>query len=489
MSSETSRGPSDGAHRRFQLDRFERGMLALAAAILIYQLVIPPVVGVFDSGDWGKIMGPVGLEHLSSDPAEMHQYLNLKSRFVSPWWINDYIVTGRFVARIARWIGLVVSKDGLFDLRVLGMVHASLLVGGLALIMLAASALHVIPRRVLAVLLVFVFTDVGYVAFLNSFYSQAESLCFLLITAGFFALIVSGRSWRWWSFLGFVGAAALFAASKPQEAPQAVLLGALALMTARILRPRRATIIGVVAAALIIATAGVCYWKASRLVREPVLYNAFFQELLGNSPDPAADLSSLGLNPALARYAGTYAFVTDSPIHDPTFHAEFFDRMSARGVLFFYLAHPSRFWGLVKRRSASAFTIVTHYGNFEKRAGFPAGTRSAAFKVWSDFKRRAFPGSIWMVLLFFFGSLAIAAFLYLRKAIVPYERLGLLAFGALNVMALGAFLICAVGDGTLDTVRQLYAFNAMTDLCLVAETVGLVELVRRRWGRENERLG
>jgi hypothetical protein len=87
------------------------------------------------------------------------------------------------------------------------------------------------------------------------------------------------------------------------------------------------------------------------------------------------------------------------------------------------------------------------------------------------------------VLLFFLGNLAAAAFLYLRKATAPHHLLGLLAFAALNLMALGAFLICAVGDGTLDTVRQLYAFNAMTDLCLIAEAVGLVEVVRRRWSR------
>ena len=483
MAPEPSTSPSDGARRRFRLDHFERGMLALAAAILIYQLVIPPVVGVFDNGDWGKIMGPLGLEHMSNTPEEMHQFLNLKFRFTSPWWGNGYIVSGRLVARIARTIGLVVSKDGLFDLRVLGLLHAALLVWGLALIMRAASVLHPISRRVLAVLLVFVFTDVGYVAFLNSFYSQAESLCFLVIAAGFFALIVCGRSWRWCTFLGFVAAATLFAASKPQEAPQALFLAALALLAARVLGPRRAAIIGVFGAALIIAAAGVCYWKASRVVREPVLYNAFFQELLGNSPNPVNDLSSLGLNPDMARYAGTHAFVADSPIQDPAFRAAFFDRMSSGRVLLFYLARPSRLWELLKRRSASAFTIVTHYGNFEKRAGFPQGTRSSAFKVWSDFKRRALPGSIWTVLLFFLGSLATAVFLYLRKATAPHHRVGLLAFAALNLMALGAFLICAVGDGTLDIVRQLYTFNAMTDLCLIAEAVALVEVVRRRWDR------
>jgi len=42
-------------------------------------------------------------------------------------------------------------------------------------------------------------------------------------------------------------------------------------------------------------------------------------------------------------------------------------------------------------------------------------------------------------------------------------------------MVLGAFLICAVGD-SLDSIRQLYAFTAMTDLCLAADAVFVGEV-------------
>ena len=467
--------------RWLKLDGFERVVLFIGALVLIYQIAIPPIVGVFDNGDFFHVMWPAGFRHVSEKPEDMNVFVNSKFLFEKPGLLKThYISSETLIARLARVIGRILSKDGLFDIRVLGLMHAALLLLGIALIISAHKKLRTPSRRVLALLLVWIFTDVGYVAFFNSFYSQTASPLFLILTAGFFALLVGNEDKKWTYFAGFVLAALLFISSKPQEAPQGVLLAIIVFLAARALRPRWAKTVGVVLVAVVLGFATICYVAGPTGVKNNSLYNAVFEDLLKNSPDPAADLAELKLSNDLLKYVGTHAFIKDSPVPQDWFKAAFYQKVRHEDLLVFYMKHPSRFWSLITRRSAKAFTLVTHYGNFEKRSGFPSGTKSSAFKMWSDFKEKVFPGSPWTLMVLFFGNIAAVALLLIRDQKSNSSHLGLSAFGILNLMAIGAFLIPTLGDGTLDIVRQLYTFNTMTDLCLIGDVVFLIEAVTRK---------
>jgi len=354
---------------------------------------------------------------------------------------------------------------------------------GLALIISAHNKLRMPSRWVLALLLVWIFTDVGYVSFFNSFYSQTASPLFLILTAGFFALLVSSDHKKWTWFAGFVFAAWLFIYSKPQEAPQGVLLAMVVFLAARALKTRWATTLGIVSAIGVLVFAVLYYLAGPTGVKNNSLYNAVFEDLLKNSPDPAADLTELKLSNDLLKYVGTHAFIKDSPVPQDWFKAAFYQKMRHEDLLIFYMRHPLRLWSLITRRSAKAFTLVTHYGNFEKRSGFPPGTKSSAFKMWSDFKERVFPGSPWTLMILFLGNIAAVILLLVRGPRSSSWHLGLLAFGILNLMSIGAFLIATLGDGTLDIVRQLYTFNTMTDLCLIGDAVFLIEAITRNIGK------
>jgi hypothetical protein len=466
--------------RSLGLDRFERVLLVVAALILVYQLAVPPIVGIRDQGDYWKVMAPAGFWHVSDTPADMHEFFNSKFQFKPPGWMNShYISSATLLARLARAIGLVVSKEGLFDIRVLGLLQGAVLLGGLALIMAGARGLRTPSRRVLALLLVWIFTDVGYVAFLNSFYTQTASLLFLLVATGCLALTVGGDRARGWWWLGFVAAAALFVASKPQEALQAPLLAIVAGLAGWWALPRRfATGLGLAGAVCLLAVGGWLFVNKSPEVSEASFYNAVFGELLGHSPDGKADLQALGLSPDLLRYAGTHAFERDLPVHAPSFRAAFYDKVGYGALGAFYATHPGRLWALIARRSSSAFTLVTGYGNFERSAGFAQHTQSGAFRGWSDFKKWLLPGTPWMLAVLLGGTIAGGLALWRRAGRSTARRLGAAAFVVLGLMAVNAFLICAIGDN-LDSIRQLYAFNAMTDLCLVAGGVFVVEAARR----------
>jgi hypothetical protein len=466
--------------RWLKLDGFERGVLLVGALILIYQIAIPPIVGVFDNGDFFHVMAPAGFRHVSEKTEDMNVFVNSKFLFEKPGLLKThYISSELLIARVARVIGPILSKDGFFDIRVLGLMHAALLFLGIALIISAHSKLRRPSRRVLVLLLVWIFTDVGYVSFFNSFYTQTASPLFLVLTAGFFALLVSNDDKKWTYFAPFVFAALLFICSKPQEAPQGVLLAVIVFLAARALRTRWAKTLGVVPVAVILVFSALCYVAGPTGVKNNSLYNAVFEDLLKNSPDPAADLAELKLSNDLLKYVGTYAFIKDSPASQDWFKAAFYEKVRHEDLLVFYMKHPSRLWALITGRAAKAFTLVTHYGNFEKGAGFPPGTKSSAFKIWSDFKQKVLPGSPWTLMVLFFGNITAVLFLLIRGPWSKSSHLGLSAFGILNLMAVGAFLITTLGD-SLDIVRHLYTFNAMTDLCLIGDAVFLIEAVTRK---------
>jgi len=455
------------------LDWFDRAILVIVAAILIYQVILPPIVGLADNGDYNKVMWPAGLAARS----ELYiSYIASKFKFIEPGQLDPGLKSSeRLIARVARTVGLYVTKDGLFDIRVLSSIHSLLLLIGLALMLSAARGLRTPSRRMLALLLAFIFTDVGYVALFNSFYTQTASFLFLILAAGSAALIVYQGGGSHWSRFGFFIAAALFVTSKPQEAPQALLLALFLFQASRVSAKRYVKLQGLGLAIGLVIVGGDYYLLTPKYLSTWAIYDVVFEELLPSSPDPQGDLKSLGLSSELAKYSGTSAFTPNTAINQPWIQQAFYDKISYRKVLQFYATHPKRLWQLAKKISLVAFTLKTIYGNFEESSGLPPSAHSTGFKLWSDLKQRALPGSPWVLLVIFGGNVLTVTVLRFRYAAYPSRRLGLEAIGISNLMALGAFLICVLGD-TQDMVRHLYAFNAMTDLCLIISLVSLVEI-------------
>jgi len=76
--------PPRKRERALKLERFERGLLLVAVLILIYQIAIPPIVGVFDNGDFFHVMWPAGFRHVSEKTEDMNIFLNSKFLFERP---------------------------------------------------------------------------------------------------------------------------------------------------------------------------------------------------------------------------------------------------------------------------------------------------------------------------------------------------------------------------------------------------------------------
>jgi hypothetical protein len=451
-------------------DRIAIAAVAAAACLLAAQLLVKPIVGLANNGDFINAMGPAGLAYVDDDTSRFFRWTLTTFAFTEPVTDPERYGTTEALLAGAR----------LFDIRVMGGLHAALLLLGFGLCVAATRGLAPAARWTAAILFVLVFTDVAYAAPLNSLYGQAAALVFLLLTAGIAALAIrrGGLAGPW--VPAYFVAAGLFACSKPHEPLHAPLLAALGVVLAWGGRRGRAAAIGL--AVVLLAAAHVYFRSTPQFLRRSCQFQAFFDEMLPNSPDPAADLRRVGLPASYVRYSGANAFDGNSPLKDPAFREELDTTLGYRALARIYLSEPGRaFW--VVRRAAweGARMRQPSFGDLPKETGAPERAQSRRFALWSGLKLLLQPTTlaIWSALLI--GSV-VAAAATLRQA-SPRGRMARVGLLVLCVMAVLEFAVCAFADSHVELVRHLYVFHAMIDLILVADATWVAQLVSERAAR------
>lgn len=472
--------------------------VAVAALILVLELFVPPAIGIANNGDFEKVMTYVRLQYLTENPEEKYWTFVVTEFGVSPVALrhSGYHTSEIFLAAASRALAAPISPRGRFDIRALGAVHVLLLLAGIALLGAAGRPAPGAARAVVAFLSVFFFTDVGYAAPLNSFYSQASSLLFLLLTAGVAGLgIARGRLSGLLLPLYFLFAG-LFVVSKPQECLHGPLLAGLGLLLASGGTPehgrRRLRMAGVLAIGLVAGSAAYYETTPREDIHDVGLYHSVFMDLLPTSPDPGRDLDDLGLDRSLLRYSGRHAYLPDSPLRNPTFRKQFFEQMGYARLMLFYGRHPARLLERTRRAARDAAQMRPLFGNFEKKYGFPPATRTKHFDWWSTPKSRTRPYALPLFAAFFAATLTACAVRFRDSG--PRERLFRVALAVLVVMALLEFFVCAFADFLVDLPRHLYSFHAMADLVLMADLAWIAQRVsagisRRRGGAGSASIG
>ena len=455
--------------------------LAAAAAVLFIQLFVPPVVGLADNRDYERVMGYAGFQHTTDDDSERYfRFVRTQYAVVDPGWFRGgYHTSETLLAFLARWIHLAFSSKPVFDIRELAAIHVLLFLLALAGLIRATRDLAIPTQALVAALLVFVFTDVGYVSLFNTFYSQTASLLFLLLTAAVAAEAIARGRLAGFRLLLYFGFALLFVASKPQERLAAPLL---ALLGWRLAGGRFARAWKQAAAWLGVGLCAFSIWYARHTpytLREATLFQLVFEDVLVHASSPQGAAAELGLDPGWIRYRGTNAYAKDSPLLGSAFRREFLHRVGYRGVLRYYGRHPAELVGRVRRAASHAWSLRPSFGNFEKSAEHPDGGMATRFTAWSRARGALGANPLFWAALLLGGNAAIALATYRRST--PRGRL----FREGTIVAAGmasiAFGVCALAQAPTDLSRALFAFHALCDLLLIADAGWLTQaLVVRR---------
>jgi hypothetical protein len=431
----------------------------VTASILAHQILCPPIVGLADNGDFSRITDHLGLTPEAASIEDRYVRFIVPRYSTGPLALRRYMSSEILLAGSARLAALPLSPTGTFDLRWVGMVHSLALLGAAVVLWKASRRLTNGAAVAAGSFAAFAFTDVGYVAPLNSFYAQVASFVFLFWVAALAAVSLADGGRRAWPIAGYFAAAFLFVASKPQEALQSIPLALFGAFLAR--RPGRRWI-AAAGAALLFAASGALFVGTRGGFQQGALYKLVFFEILPRSTDPAADLRALGLDPAAARYSGTTNYGESSPFRDPLVRGSLFPKLGYRALSRFYLTHPARVADELLRGAPAGMNLCASYGNFAKSAGLAPGAQSGAYRAWTKLRLLGV-GSAPLVLGLIYGANLLLSLAGRVPAAARVSLATLVAMGAL------AFAVCTLFSAQIDLPRKLYVFHAITDLLLVAD--------------------
>jgi hypothetical protein len=450
-----------GSESRFTAGVLFWSVLLAAGIILTFQLLVQPIVGLADQGDFARVIGRFGY---GPAPAAV----NLKYAFVPARYVRDPSfanpawehITSEYLFAAAA---VAVSRGGPFDVRLIGIIHALVFLAAFGWLIWVTRNLR--WHALLWIAAVVAFTDVGYAAYWNSFYTEPASLLFFLLVLGETigmcerAAVTPASLFRW------VLWAALWMLAKPQNAPLAIPL-VLLLFRLRVWVVRPVPVAWPVAGGSVVLAAAV--FNAATLpaeTRKAPVYDMIFMAILPESKSPSADLEALGLDPGLARYSGTGAWSAGSAFGDAKLTDAIGTTVTSLSVCRFYLLRPVRLWRHLKTVLPQAMWLRPEWcGNFELDAGFAPGARSTSFSLWSRVHERVLTRLAKLILLALIASLPMTLLRWHRLGGVAKHRAEIFLF--LTVCCLVSFFVAAFGDAW-DTVKHLCLFNFLLDAWLL----------------------
>jgi hypothetical protein len=348
-------------------------------------------------------------------------------------------------------------------------------------------------KWVIYICILIFFTDVGYISYLNSIYSEPASLIFLTLTIGIVLLIAIQADAKpigfGWALLYF-GSAFLFVIAKPQNAAMGIPLAFLGYWLMRYVRPPRMVekwrtqIALVFAFGLVVCSFLYFAFGLPRYYRSGDLWNSVFLEIIGNSQKPEQDLQELGLPPEMIIYKGKYAFAegVNRNVYEDFQHSWLYFK-----ILGFYIVHPGRLFSLIDSSTSTAFELQqANLGNFASSDIFGSYDKSQAYAFWSKLRVVVLPKSIWTLVGLFIINLG-AVWVKIKK--FDHNKNNSILSGlhlTVLFMAVIQYLTVLMAEGTFELVKHMFLFNLLLDITFIFLIAYLADALIRVFHRNHK---
>lgn len=440
-------------------------LLLLFGAIIGYQTLVPPIVGLADNGDYIRIGSLFRLDPVVQNPADRF-FRYVPEEFYIDTGRAPYVehrVTGHLFAGAAVAISKLVSKSGNVDMRLFGLLHGLVVLLAAWILAPLLDGWRPWLRRAYWAILTLIFCDVCFTQHWNSLYTDATALCLLFLVAAVAARCARDGQANPILVAGLVIAATFLATSKSQHT-----LVAVPVLIAVGLQPpffRMKRVLALLAVAFLVV---VVFLKTVPVIYGgTAFYNVVFWELLPASPNKVETLEYFGLPMGLQVYSRTHYYQDESGMRNESVRKLVESKASHLHLLQYYMAHPGQAWKMMmKGLTESSAQRIEGFGNLPKSSNAPPSTPSRFFSIWSETKRIVFLGSGAVV----FGYLILTAVLGILGALrlSPAIRWRALWFFLAGVVAAGISLGVSTLADVLDLLRHLQIYTALVDVLFAA---------------------
>lgn len=434
-------------------------IISSAVVVICWQLMLRPVVGLANNGDFGKVLGSFGL---GAPPEHAFRFADTKYDFDPRYFYKNGFFSSEFILVVpALALSAMLSKSGRFDLRCMGLIHGGLFLLAIILFVRLLADLRRGAQYGLGLAVLFVFGDVAYVSYLNSFYMDVAAYLFMLLAA-----VLYLRALRWHRRMDWVLlliSCLLLVTSKPQHAVLGFPLAMLFLSQkdeGRITRAFWSAIgLGLAGIALVCLR-----YAAPPNYQARGCFTVLFYQVLPNAKDPDRTLADVGLDSSYQKYIGKHAYV-DGIMEDPEFAKAFSQRVSYPRLARFFLTHPREAYAALDKSLSEAGRQRPDLGNFDSHSGMAPWAESQAFAWWSDWKRNLFfhRGTRYLLC---FGLLVFMVIVLLAADRRTLPRGAVRGGMALIVMAIVELAASSFGDA-IDIQRHHLLFYELSDLLLL----------------------
>ncbi len=445
-----------------------------AALILIFTLFVPPLVGMADNGDFYRVINSNGLYKLDRDAAD--QYLAyFSSQYGVYHYFNEYesgLISSQtpFIHAAIALDRLLTGNDALFDVRFLALLIG--LWSLVALYLLVDYATWKLEKRwgyLVAAIAVFMFFDIGYIAYFNSFYAEGLVLVSFL-TAMACALLMRQRRYPPYVLLaGYLLSSVVLTCAKQQNAPLGILLGLLCIPMMRYLpqqngetasrlknKTKRRLFTG--ACASLLCFCGVAmYILIPQTFVEINQYHAMTRGVLISAKNPEEALERFGIDPQYTLLDGSIYYerypVVD--VEGEALKTDFFPKYNFISIAAHYLTHPGDLFAMLNRAAQNAYTLQPDaIGNFERSAGREPAQKAAFFTLHSTLKNSVVPKTVGFVVIWLTSVLGLSF----------KDRWRTLVLACVMLAGISQVGVSIIGAGDADLSKHIFLYNVAFDL-------------------------
>ncbi|WMC93728.1 glycan biosynthesis hexose transferase WsfD [Kineothrix sp. MB12-C1] len=436
----------------------------MSTAIMIMVLMIHPLIGMADNGDFYRTISGQGIYKL--DRYEDDQYLNyFSSKFGLYQNYNEnednmfssqnlYIQTAVFLNN------LFSSDNGIFDIRFLSVFLLVELVIGIAMLIDYISyRKSLFQGMLLAVIGVVMFADTAYTAYFNSFYAEGLVYVSTLILIASALLMTQKRYSPLLLFLSVLVNSIILIFTKQQNATEGLPLFILFICMVFFLPKERTLLRKFVAGGAVLAA--ICGIVMYLIIPESFVwinqYHAMARGVLMTAENPEEALDEFGIDRQYSILDSSiyYERYPAVEVESQQFIDDFYSKYGFISVSIYYVTHPNELIMMLDKAVTNGYMIrPAVQGNYEREAGRSPGEQTQFFTLYSDLKKQLVPNTIGFVLIWFLVACGISFRDKKKLQIILCTML-------MGVIQIGTSI---VGAGDADLAKHIFMYNVSFDL-------------------------
>lgn len=465
-------------------------VVAVLILVLVsgYALFVPPLIGLADNGDFGRIMLPNDLRHeRQRDPNDYFGYFN--NRFDRLQYYNeskgDLKSTQSIIIKAAMGLDDLFSHDAKFDIRFLAIICLAVLALGIYWFVEVIGGMldNKIFMYAMALVAVVIFGDIGYTAYFNSFYGEGIAYPFLLLSVASLLRFSMDKEAKIRYIVVFFISSVIFIGAKNQYSLNGILcfliLGSWLLLKVHNWKKALTVVLGGV-------LLGFSIWMYFQIDEKIYLiskYHAVTRGVMLFEPDVQTVTQKIGLDEQFALLSGAI-YLDKTPVIDPKdkmLLSDFYSKYDVFSITLYYLKNPDAFSKIMKLGLKNSLAIRPEViGNYTRDSGRRYGERTNFFSLWSYIKEHCIPNSAQFIYFFLIICLSMTIIRFIRYRNAGASQLAYYS----EIVMLYAFLtgfsqilISFIGAGEPDLKKHLFLTTVTWDILFYYNLAYIVALI------------